>query len=182
MFFIPGPWVKSLGIGGGVPGCVWAVITNLILPTSRPGIGWTLGGWGLLLSSHLGWLSESHNGQWGRGRESNLNFPGLFPSLTSSLVVYLWHLLCFQCQCIWKPIVACLPTLVSLLRGVLLLIGDPPLFFQRAFDLLLKPNWLNPRPKYLPKCQLLRTNHKFHFKLLGATWWSKKKKWSSSPI
>lgn len=117
----------------GVPELLSQTSSSLLPGHGRMDPGWVRP----LLSSHWGWLTQSHNGQWGRGRERGLNFPWPFPSLTSSLIVYFWHLRSSQCQCIWKPIVACVSTLVSPLCSSSAHL-ESTFLFPKTFDILLK--------------------------------------------
>lgn len=105
-----------------------------------------------LLSSHLGWLSESHNGQWGCGREWSLNF---FLSLPLSLFTSdISSVLIVKCQVVsvgtWKPLSPAY-LLVSA-STVPLLCGVHLASSKGLLILFWSPDQLNPGPKYLLKC------------------------------
>ena len=88
-------WLRSLGVcrqWGALLGGTWVCLScgHKAHPPLLPGRGQG-GHWvrEVSVSSHLGWVTGSHSGQWGRGKEGGLNFPWPFPSLISSLIVSL---------------------------------------------------------------------------------------------
>ena len=96
-FVYSGAWLRSLSVcrrWGALLGGTWVCLSCVrkphcpLLPGHGQGGHWVSE---VSASSHLGWVTGSHNGQWGRGKEGGLNFPWPFPSLISSLTVFLWQ-------------------------------------------------------------------------------------------